>query len=110
MNAKKFGTSKFQEKVYRAVRLIPRGYVTTYGILAAQIGCLSCRAVGQALKRNPYAPDVPCHRVISSDFKIGGFQGRTGGVAIRRKMELLQKEGVLFPNGMLSDCSRVFRF
>ena len=110
MCAKKAGTSKFQDKVYHAVKRIPRGYVTTYGILATQIGCRSCRAVGQALRRNPHAPNVPCHRVIASDLKIGGFKGRTGGAAIHQKKELLNKEGVIFRDGRLNDCSKIYRF
>lgn len=102
--------SEFQKEVYRAVKRIPRGRVTTYGLLAAHIGCRSARAVGQALMRNPFAPDVPCHRVISSDLTIGGFQGKTAGMAVRRKRALLKKEGICFHNGIIDDSDRIFRY
>jgi methylated-DNA-[protein]-cysteine S-methyltransferase len=101
--------TEFQMAVYAAARRIPRGRVTTYGLLAARIGCASPRAVGQALKRNPFAPRVPCHRVIASDLRVGGFQGRRGGRAVRRKLALLEGEGVRFVNGRLADPRRLVR-
>ena len=67
--------SAFQNDVYGQVRKIPRGSVTTYGLVAKAIGCGSPRAIGQALARNPFAPEVPCHRVVHSDLRLGGFQG-----------------------------------
>jgi methylated-DNA-[protein]-cysteine S-methyltransferase len=100
----------FQKRVYAALGLIPRGRVTTYKQLAAHLRCRSCRAVGQALKRNPYAPQVPCHRVIASDLTPGGFMGRRGGAAIRRKLDLLAAEGVRFHAGRLTEPSRIFSF
>ena len=100
----------FQQRVFTATRKIPRGRVTTYQLLADHIGCGSCRAVGQALKRNPDAPRVPCHRVIASDGTLGGFQGRRSGVALRRKARLLAAEGVRFRHGRLADPARLVRF
>jgi methylated-DNA-[protein]-cysteine S-methyltransferase len=100
----------FEEKVYDAVRLIPRGKVTTYALLARAVGCGSSQAIGQALKRNIYAPEVPCHRIIKSDLSIGGFGGDRGGPEIQRKLTLLKKEGVTFKDGMLVESDRVFRF
>lgn len=102
--------TSFQRKVYDVTSRIPRGFVSTYGAVAEEIGCRSCRAVGQALKRNPFAPVVPCHRVIASNLSIGGFQGKTGGVSIIRKIRLLEKEDVMFRNGRLADPARLFRF
>lgn len=93
----------FQQRVYDEVTRIPRGRVATYKDVAARIGCGSPRAVGQALKRNPFAPRVPCHRVIASDMTIGGFQGETHGIAIRRKLRMLEGEGVRFVNGRLDE-------
>ena len=84
----------FQERVYAACREIPAGKVTTYARLGRRIGCKSARAVGQALRHNPYAPQTPCHRVVASDLGIGGFNGHTGGSEIRRKIALLEGEGV----------------
>jgi methylated-DNA-[protein]-cysteine S-methyltransferase len=86
----------FQTKVYEACRRIPRGKVSTYGSLARGIGCGSAQAVGQALRRNPFAPEVPCHRVVASDRAIGGFSGQRGGAEIHRKVALLREEGVGF--------------
>lgn len=100
--------SRFQQKVYEALLQIPRGRVTTYKLLAIAIGCKSAQAVGQALRRNPYAPEVPCHRVIKSDLTIGGFSGKNKGIEIKRKMELLKKEGVYFSSGILIDSELLF--
>lgn len=102
--------TKFQRSVYEAVSRIPRGAVTTYSLLAAEVGCGSCRAVGQALRANPFAPEVPCHRVVASDLTPGGFQGESEGTAVRRKLALLAAEGVFFVNGMLADTRCVYRF
>jgi methylated-DNA-[protein]-cysteine S-methyltransferase len=99
----------FQQKVYDACRRIPPGRVSTYKLLARAIGCGSARAVGQALRRNPFAPDVPCHRVIASDGTLGGFAGQAVGKALRRKQSLLQAEGIVFSEGTLADPSRIFR-
>ncbi|MCU0666534.1 MAG: MGMT family protein [Candidatus Omnitrophica bacterium] len=64
----------FQIKVYKAVLGIPFGQVRTYKWVARKIGLpLSSRAVGQALKRNPYLIIIPCHRVIASSGKLGGY-------------------------------------
>jgi len=93
----------FQRRVYKAVKLIPRGKVATYSTIAEYIGCASAQAVGQALKKNPFAPQVPCHRVISSTLAVGGFQGEGAGNAVRRKLNLLNREGVSFVNGRLAD-------
>jgi len=113
--------SKFQKSVYNALLKIPRGKVTTYKILAAYLKCRSCRAVGQALRRNPFAPKVPCHRVIASDLTPGGFSalgetsskdghGQITGALIRRKLKLLAKEGVKFKNGQLTNTATIYRY
>jgi len=91
----------FQRKVYEVVSQIPKGRVMTYQGLARAIGCGSCQAVGQALKRNPFAPAVPCHRVIKSDLTLGGYAGARDGEALCRKLALLAGEGVFFENGRL---------
>jgi len=105
-----FMPTPFQKRVYAALLRVPRGRVITYKQLAERLGCRSCRAVGQALKRNPYAPEVPCHRVVASDLTPGGFMGRRGGTALRRKLDLLAKEGVRFHAGKLAEPSRIFTF
>lgn len=89
----------FQRKVYAATAKIPSGQVTTYKLLAQYLNCGSCQAVGQALKANPFAPKVPCHRVISNDRTIGGFAGSTEDKILAKKYALLKKEGIIFENG-----------
>lgn len=86
----------FAQSVYDALGRIPSGKVTTYKELARSIGCGSPRAVGQALRRNPDAPEVPCHRVVRSDGGLGGYQGETAGEGLARKESLLRQEGVVF--------------
>lgn len=85
---------KFSQKVYRLLQKVPKGRVTTYKILAEKLGSKAYRAVGSALKNNPYVPEVPCHRVVRSDGRVGGFMGKTSGWEISRKIEMLNKEGV----------------
>ncbi len=99
----------FARRVYDALVKIPSGRVITYAALGRLVGCNSPRAVGQALRANPFAPRVPCHRVIASDLTPGGFQGATTGSPLQRKLRLLTAEGVTFRNGRLTDTSRVLR-
>ena len=102
--------TEFQRRVYDTTRKIPRGRVTTYGYLAKAIGCRSSRAVGQALKVNPFAPEVPCHRVIRSDLTIGGFSGALKGPQIEKKKTLLREEGVRFDGDRLSNPQDLYTF
>jgi O-6-methylguanine DNA methyltransferase len=83
----------FSQKVWALTSRIPPGKVTTYKTLAGMLRCGSCRAVGQALNRNPYAPEVPCHRVVGSDGRLVGYAG-----GLKRKVELLKSEGVRIEN------------
>jgi methylated-DNA-[protein]-cysteine S-methyltransferase len=99
--------SDFQQQVYDALMRVPKGKVTTYKWLANRVGCGSAQAVGQALRRNPFAPRVPCHRVISSDLCVGGFAGKREGAKIRKKLKLLEGEGVKFRAGRLLDAGRL---
>lgn len=87
---KKKGNGLFFERCYALLRKVPRGKVTTYKALAEALGTKAYRAVGQAMNRNPYAPQVPCHRVVASDGSIGGFAHGT-----KKKIEMLKKEGVV---------------
>ena len=81
----------FDRHVYEAARAIPPGHTVTYGELAKRIGePHAAQAVGQALGRNPLAPIVPCHRIVSADGKMHGFSA-TGGV--KTKLRLLTIEG-----------------
>jgi methylated-DNA-[protein]-cysteine S-methyltransferase len=85
------GTS-FQLKVWGYLRKIPRGSVRTYSQVAKSIGKpLAVRAVANAIGKNPYAPRIPCHRVIRSNGSLGGYSGKGG---VKTKKLLLKKEGI----------------
>ena len=84
--------TSFQRRVYLTLLEVPAGETITYGELARRIGCRSAQAVGQALKRNPFAPDVPCHRVIAADGSLGGYNGKRDGEELERKRQLLNSE------------------
>jgi methylated-DNA-[protein]-cysteine S-methyltransferase len=85
------GISPFHQQVYAIARAIPPGCTRTYGEVAAQIGNKGLsRSVGQALGLNPFAPVVPCHRVLAAGDKPGGFSA--GGGALT-KLRMLQIEG-----------------
>ena len=102
--------TQFEIRVYEAVRAVPAGRVTTYKLVAEHLGCRSCRAVGQALRRNPLAPEVPCHRVIASDMGLGGFRGQRSGPALARKRRMLASEGVRFLRSGLVDPRCLYTF
>ncbi|MBN2052046.1 MGMT family protein [Candidatus Woesearchaeota archaeon] len=85
--------TSFQAKVYELCKKIPRGKVTSYSSIAKRLKS-SPRAVGQALRVNPFAPIVPCHRVVKADGSIGGFGGEVSGEKIQKKIALLKREGV----------------
>lgn len=81
--------TEFQERVYKAVKAIPKGKVASYSYIAQKIGSPgAARAVGNALNKNRFL-DVPCHRVVRQDGFIGGYAwGR------EEKIRLLEKEGI----------------
>lgn len=82
--------TRFEEKVYKVVKNIPKGKVLTYKEVARLIGHpLAFRAVGNALNKNPFK-EMPCHRVIKSDGSIGGYAKGT-----KNKIRLLKKEGAI---------------
>ena len=84
--------TKFQLKVWAYLRKIPRGSIKTYSQVAKAIGKPhAARAVANAIGKNPYAPKIPCHRVIRSDGSLGGYSGKGG---IKTKRFLLKKEGI----------------
>lgn len=90
--------ASFQDAVFAACKRIPRGKVSTYSEIARAIGRpRAIRAVGNALNRNR-SKDVPCHRVIRSDRKIGGFAR-----GARAKALLLEKEGVPISGGKAAE-------
>ena len=76
----------YTQKVLKATAQIPLGYVTSYGSIAKAVGG-GPRAVGNVMASNPFAPIVPCHRVVKSDFTLGGYGG-----GLKVKFELLVAE------------------
>lgn len=78
--------SNYARRVLKVVRLIPLGYVSSYGAVAKAAGG-SSRAVGHVMALNPFAPIVPCHRVVCSDFTLGGYGG-----GLDAKLAFLQRE------------------
>jgi len=104
-----------QWAVYDYVRTIPCGKVTTYKDISAALGEGSPRSIGGALRNNPFAPFVPCHRIVASNLFVGGFYGEwgVGGETDskgKRKMRMLAKEGVTFTeDGFVQDQQVVWR-
>jgi len=90
--------SDYSRKVLNCVYKVPVGYVTTYKAVADAAGG-SPRAVGRVMATNPFAPIVPCHRVVCSDFTLGGFGGGFGA-GVKMKREILEREdrGYLEPS------------
>jgi methylated-DNA-[protein]-cysteine S-methyltransferase len=97
----------FQQKTYVLLKQVPAGKVTTYKAIADALGTRAYRAIGQYMKHNPYAPTVPCHRVVASDGSIGGFMGKTSGPEIAKKIALLQKEGIIICNNRIQNFDHV---
>ena len=86
--------TKFQLKVWNYLKKIPKGEIRTYYEVAKAIKRpKAVRAVANAIGKNPNAPKIPCHRVIRSDGKLGGYSGPGG---IKTKKKLLKSEGIIF--------------
>lgn len=101
----------FSDRVYDLLRRVPEGRVTTYKEIAHALKSKAYRGVGQALKRNPYAPEVPCHRVVATSGRIGGFRGKRSGATIQEKINMLKKEGIEFQGDKIRNFEkRLFRF
>ncbi|MBI2650533.1 MGMT family protein [Candidatus Woesearchaeota archaeon] len=99
----------FNQRIYSLLKKVPKGKVTTYKALAEAAGTRAYRAVGQAMRCNPYAPVVPCHRVVKSDGNIGGFAGSINpdSKEIKRKIGMLRKEGLEIRNKRIVDFEKV---
>jgi len=93
----------FQEKCYKILSRVPRGRVTTYSEIARKLGSKAFRAVGNAMHGNPYAPRIPCHRVVRANGDIGGFAGGT-----RQKIRMLKREGIAIKNGKIENLKDYF--
>ncbi len=88
-----FRGTKFQKKVWNYLKTIRKGSVKTYKQVAIAINRpKSARAVANAIGKNPFAPKIPCHRVIRSDGSLGGYSGKGG---VKTKKLLLKREGII---------------
>lgn len=98
---------KLEEKVYKKLLEVPKGKVTTYGELAKAIGLKNGqRVIGRIMNKNPYPIIIPCHRVIKSDGKIGGY---AWGEKVKAKM--LSNEGIKIKNGKILNVKKdIYRF
>ena len=98
---------KLEEKVYKKLLEVPKGKITTYRELAKAIGLKNGqRMIGKIMNKNPYPVIIPCHRVIKSDGKIGGF---AWGEKVKAKM--LSNEGIKIGNGKILDMEKsIYRF
>ena len=93
------GLKDFTKKVLSLVKAVPRGFVVSYSQIAKALGMdRASRAVGAAVKKNPYPLIIPCHRVVLANGEIGGFSyGREA------KLKLLSREGVVIKEGVVDD-------
>ncbi|HXV39283.1 MAG TPA: MGMT family protein [Nitrosopumilaceae archaeon] len=98
---------KLEKKVYKKLLEVPKGKITTYGELAKAIGLKNGqRVIGKIMNKNPYPVIVPCHRVIKSDGKIGGY---AWGEKVKAKM--LSDEGIKIKNGKILNVEKsIYRF
>ena len=87
---------------------MPKGRVTTYKALAKAMDTKAYQAIGQVMRINPFAPRVPCHRVVASDGRIGGFMGDRTGKNIQKKIIILKEEGIEVKEGKVMDFEKVF--
>ena len=95
-----------EQKVYKKLLQVPKGKVTTYSELAKAVGLKNGqRVIGRIMNKNPYPVIVPCHRVILSNGKIGGY---AWGEKIKTNM--LSKEGVKIKKGKILDSNKIYRF
>ena len=93
----------FARRVWKAMLKIPRGKVASYQTIAKMAGSSrAARAVGNACNQNPFAPDVPCHRVVSSSGKLGGYAHGSA-----KKIALLKSEGILVRENNIVDFENV---
>ncbi|MEJ2436497.1 MAG: MGMT family protein [Sulfurovaceae bacterium] len=95
--------SLFQERCLKLVALIPEGRVSTYKAIAKALDTKAYRAVGSAIGKNPNPITVPCHRVVKSDGRVGGY-----AFGVEKKIQLFQKEGVQVANDKIVDFEKLF--
>ncbi|MGC1425534.1 MAG: MGMT family protein [Nitrosotalea sp.] len=95
-----------EHEIYKKLLQVPKGKVTTYSELAKAVGLKNGqRAIGKIMNKNPFPVIIPCHRVILSNGKIGGY---AWGEKIKTNM--LSKEGIKIKNGKILDTNKIYRF
>jgi len=88
-----------EKKIYKKLLEVPEGKITTYGELAKAVGFTNGqRAVGKIMNKNPFPVLIPCHRVVKSDGKVGGY-----AYGENIKINILKKEGIKIKNGKIQD-------
>ena len=86
--------TEFQIKVWKEILKIPKGFTKTYKEIACDLNKPKCaRAVANACGKNPYVPEIPCHRVVRKDGRLGGYSAQGG---INKKKKMLENEGHIF--------------
>ena len=86
----------FNQRCYEVLKKVPKGRVTTYKAIANALGTKAYRAVGNAMNKNPNAPQVPCHRVVGVDGSLTGY-----AFGLDKKIEILKAEGVEVKNNKI---------
>ncbi len=96
-----------EQKIYKKLLEVPKGQITTYGELAKAVGLKNGqRIIGKIMNKNPYPVIGPCHRVVMSTGKIGGY-----AYGEHIKIKLLNDEGIQIKNGKITDLeNRIYRF
>ncbi len=97
----------FNEKVWNAIKKVPKGRVSTYKLIAKSIGKPKAfRAAGNACNKNPFSPEIACHRIVKSDARLGGF-----AFGATKKTQLLKKEGIKIKKGkIIGFKEKLFKF
>lgn len=96
-----------EQKIYKKLLEVPKGKITTYGELSKAVGLKNGqRSVGKIMNKNPYPAIVPCHRVVMSTGKIGGY-----AYGEHVKVKMLNDEGIEIKNGKILDLeNKLYRF
>ena len=95
---------KIDKKIYKKLLQVPSGKITTYGELSRAIGLVNGqRVIGQIMKKNPFPVIIPCHRVVRSDGKIGGY-----GFGMDVKKSMLVKEGIRLKKNKIENFENFF--
>ena len=100
---KHFSELSFNERCYALLKQIPQGRVTTYKAIAEALGTKAYQAVGNAMNKNPNPITVPCHRVVNSNGKLGGY-----AFGLERKIDLLTQEGITVEGNRIANFNEDF--